>query len=193
MGPLDAPRPEHVVLVNERDEAIGTMEKMEAHRLGKLHRAFSIFLFDREGRVLLQRRALGKYHSPGLWSNACCSHPRPEESVLAAATRRMREELGASCELTERFAFIYHAHLGNGLQEHEYDHVLFGSFNEEPRPDPAEVMAVRWITPDELDVELTTGPGRFTPWLAVCWEQVRAHAERGVQGGNGSNGPSGRG
>ena len=181
---------EHVVLVNERDEAIGTMEKMEAHRLGKLHRAFSIFLFDGEGRVLLQQRATAKYHSPGLWSNACCSHPRPGEDVLSAARRRLNEELGITCDLYAQFAFTYHAHLTNGLQEHEFDHVLFGTFDAPVQPDPNEVTGTRWLTKQELEEEIAASPGTFTPWLLICWERVRTHAGRAVQLGSGPFGPA---
>ncbi|HNK86555.1 MAG TPA: isopentenyl-diphosphate Delta-isomerase, partial [Flavobacteriales bacterium] len=117
---------EQVTLVNERDEVIGRMEKLEAHRVGALHRAFSIFIFNREGRLLLQQRADGKYHSPGLWTNSCCGHPRPGEPTMKAAQRRLHEELGIRCELTEEFTFSYRAEFGNGLIEHELDHVFFG-------------------------------------------------------------------
>lgn len=164
---------ELVVLVNEHDEAIGTMEKMEAHRTGRLHRAFSIFLVDHTGRLLLQQRADGKYHGPGLWSNACCSHPRPGEGLLPAAERRLKEELGTTSKLEERFAFTYHARFANDLQEHEFDHVLFGAFNGELHPDPAEVKAVRWLSPEELSAEVSATPETFTPWLLICWERVR--------------------
>ena len=169
---------EHVVLVNERDEAIGTMEKMEAHRLGKLHRAFSIFLFDGEGRVPLQQRALEKYHSPGLWSNACCRHPRPGEDVLTAAYRRLKEELGIAARLEERFAFTYHARFANDLQEHEFDHVLFGSFVGKVKPDRTEVKAVRWLSTRDLSAEIVATPNVFTPWLKLCWPQVIEHLHR---------------
>ena len=167
-----------VVLVNAHDDAIGTMEKMEAHRLGKLHRAFSIFLFDPDGRMLLQQRAADKYHSPGLWRNACCSHPRPVEDVASAAYRRLGEELGVTVRLEKRFAFTYHAHFANGLQEHEFDHVLFGAFNGDLHPDPTEVMAVRWLSPEKLSAEISSTPEAFTPWLLICWPQVIDHLQR---------------
>lgn len=169
---------EYVVLVNEHDEAIGTMEKMLAHRSGMLHRAFSIFLFDAEGRVLLQQRADDKYHSPGLWSNACCSHPRPGEGVLSAADRRLAEELGTETRLENRFAFTYHAHFANDLQEHEFDHVLFGVFTGGLHPDPGEVKSVRWLSLEELSAELATTPEAFTPWLRICWPKVLEHMQR---------------
>lgn len=168
---------EYVVLVNEQDQAIGTMEKMVAHRSGMLHRAFSIFLFDPEGRVLLQQRADAKYHSAGLWSNACCSHPRPGEDVLSAAVRRLGEELGAEAGLEKRFAFTYHAHFANHLQEHEFDHVLFGAFSGVLHPDPEEIKAVRWLSPEELSAELATMPEAFTPWLRICWPKVLEHIQ----------------
>ncbi len=164
---------DQVVLVNERDEEIGTMEKMEAHRQGALHRAFSIFLFDHSGRTLLQQRAEGKYHSPGLWSNACCSHPRPGEALTSATSRRLREELGIACDLTERFTFVYQASFENDLYEHEFDHVFFGGFEGDLHPNPAEVDALRWILPEVLDAEILAGPERFTLWLLICWKQVR--------------------
>lgn len=169
---------EFVVLVNEQDEPIGSMEKMAAHRSGMLHRAFSIFLFDAEGRVLLQQRALGKYHSPGLWSNACCSHPRPFETVLSAGQRRLEEELGTASLLQERFSFTYHAQFANDLQEHEFDHVLFGAFSGDLLPDPEEVRSVRWLSPEALSAELSTTPEAFTPWLVICWPQVLVDLER---------------
>ena len=169
---------EYVVLVNEQDEAIGTMEKMAAHRSGMLHRAFSIFLFDAEGRVLLQQRANGKYHSPGLWSNACCSHPRPGEDVLPAAERRLKEELGATAKMNKRFSFTYHARFANDLEEHELDHVLFGAFSGELHPDPAEAKAVRWLSPEELSAEIAATPEAFTPWLLICWPEVLEHMQR---------------
>ena len=123
---------ESVILVNERDEPQGNMEKMRAHREGHLHRAFSIFIFNREGNLLLQQRAAHKYHSAGLWSNTCCSHPRPGESIDDAAARRLQEEMGLQTELVYLFRFQYHALLENGLTEHELDHVLIGFSDEAP-------------------------------------------------------------
>jgi isopentenyl-diphosphate delta-isomerase len=164
---------ERVVLVDEQDREIGSMEKMQAHRAGMLHRAFSIFLFDPQGRTLLQQRAHGKYHTPGLWSNACCSHVRPGEAVQAAAHRRLREELGADCELDKRFVFTYKAEVGNGLVEHEVDHVLFGTSAGPFRPSPDEVADLRWAEPDALERELQERPEDFTPWLRIIWPAVR--------------------
>lgn len=171
---------EVVVLVNERDEAIGTMGKMRAHQEGVLHRAFSIFLFDEQGRLLLQRRAPGKYHSAGLWTNTCCSHPRPSESLLDAAHRRLKEEMGIVAELVPRFSFIYHAALGNGLMEHELDHVLFGTYSGAVRPDPLEVGDWKYIHPDALETDLVTHPERYTVWLRACWARVRKERALGI-------------
>lgn len=164
--------PENVILVNEQDEMLGTMEKYEAHRRGLLHRAFSIFLFDAEGRLLLQQRAATKYHSASLWTNTCCSHPRPGETIDQAAMRRLREEMGLSAELEQRFTFTYKAEMGNGLIEHELDHVFFGRTNATPRPDPAEVHDWRYVQVDELGSELETHPERYTAWLHICWPRV---------------------
>lgn len=164
---------EQVVLVNQHDEAVGTMGKLRAHEEGALHRAFSVFLFDDHGRLLLQRRAAVKYHSAGLWTNTCCSHPRPQESVLDAAMRRLHEEMGIRVELEPKFSFIYHADLENGLQEHELDHVLFGSYSGAASPDPGEADAWKYMHPDELEADLRHHPERYTVWLRTCWAQVR--------------------
>ena len=163
---------ELVVLVDEHDRETGTMEKMQAHRLGELHRAFSVFLFDPTGRVLLQRRAAGKYHSPGLWTNACCSHPRPGESVADAAMRRVKEELGTSVRPEVQFSFRYRASFDNGLHENELDHVLFAEASGTCEPDPSEVQAIRWVTVGELTNELEKDPEDFTVWLRECWPLV---------------------
>lgn len=163
---------EAVVLVNGRDEELGTMGKHEAHLGGVLHRAFSIFLFDAQGRTLLQQRAATKYHSPSLWTNTCCSHPRPGEKLEQAAGRRLHEEMGLSVTLEHRFSFTYRAEVGNGLIEHELDHVLFGRTDGPPTPDPSEVQNWRYLEVDELSAELKTTPEHFTPWLHICWPLV---------------------
>lgn len=168
---------EEVVLVNERDEALGTMEKLEAHRQGVLHRAFSIFLFDESGQLLLQQRAAGKYHSALLWTNTCCSHPRPDEPVASAANRRLQEEMGLSVELDHRFTFIYKARVAEYLWEHELDHVLFGTLKGTPTPDPTEVEDWKLIPLDELESDLERHPERYTAWLKHCWPKVM-HALR---------------
>lgn len=163
---------EYVILVNERDEALGTMEKLEAHHKGELHRAFSIFLFDGEGRLLMQQRAANKYHSALLWTNTCCSHPRPGEPLEMAAQRRLQEEMGIGTDLHHRFSFIYKAAFGNGLQEHELDHVFFGRTNDTPAPDPHEVYDWRFVEMAALQVEMERAPEQFTAWLHHCWPML---------------------
>ena len=166
---------EQVILVDAQDREVGTLEKLAAHRNGGLlHRAFSVFIVDPQGRWLLQQRAAGKYHFPNLWTNACCSHPRPGEQTAAAAHRRLREELGFDCDLVERFQFEYKAtSAAEGLTEHEYDHVFTGVFSGAVQPDPAEVAAVRWVEPAGLDREVREHPERFTPWFKIALERVR--------------------
>ena len=156
---------EEVILVDPDDVAIGTMEKIEAHQKGLLHRAFSILLVNERGEMLLQQRALEKYHSPGLWTNACCSHPRPNESNLDAANRRLQEELGMSVLLNEIFQFTYHAELEHGLSEHEIDHVFLGITNVDPTINLNEVMSFKWITLHELQQEMNAHPEKFTAWF----------------------------
>lgn len=163
---------EQLIAVDADDRAIGTIEKMAAHREGVLHRAFSVFVLDDAGRVLLQRRARAKYHSGGLWSNTCCSHPRPGESVLGAAHRRLREEMGFDCPLETVFGFIYRAHLDHGLVEHEYDHVLIGRHAGDPTPDPAEVDEWKWETLANVRAALAAHPETFTVWFRTALHQL---------------------
>ncbi len=158
-----------VVLVDERDRTLGACAKLEAHRRGLLHRAFSVFVFRVvAGRLelLLQRRAQGKYHCGGLWSNTCCSHPQPRERLLASAQRRLQEELGFSAPLKRVDRFRYQARLDNGLIENEIDHVLIGRFEDQQLwPDDSEVDAVEWAEVTQLNSRLRDSPQRFTPWL----------------------------
>lgn len=163
---------EEVILVNEADVAVGTMEKIEAHQRALLHRAFSIFIFDSGGRMLLQRRADGKYHSPGLWTNACCSHPRPGEDTEAAAIRRLREELGFTTSLTRLFSFTYRSEYDNGLTEFEFDHVFVGRYDAAIHADPAEVSDHRYRSLDEIRAELLAQPGQFTTWFHLAFPMV---------------------
>jgi isopentenyl-diphosphate delta-isomerase len=156
---------ERVVLVDDTDRAIGTEEKMEAHRAGLLHRAFSIFVFRRSGELLLQRRSRAKYHSGGLWSNTCCGHPRPGEALEVAARRRLGEEMGFECPLVARSVVRYRAELDHGLVENEIDHVLTGVYEEDPRPDPGEASEWRWVDDASLRVRMVEHPERFTVWL----------------------------
>lgn len=160
------------MLVDTNDRPIGTAEKQRAHVLGQLHRAFSVFLYDRAGRMLLQQRALTKYHSPGLWSNACCGHPRPGEALPSAARRRVREELGIDVGLRRAFDFVYRADVGDGLVEHEYDHVLVGEFDGVIFPASAEVANTRFAFPATIAGELARDPAVFTPWFHVAFARL---------------------
>lgn len=154
-----------VILVNEQDEPIGLMEKMEAHEKGLLHRAFSILIFNSNGEMLLQQRALSKYHSPGLWTNACCSHPRNGETILEAANRRLSEEMGMQTDLTILTHFIYKADFDNGLTEHELDYVLRGITNDSPLINQEEVHDYRWINTADLSQWVKSTPSDFTVWF----------------------------
>lgn len=160
------------MLVNPVGQGIGTMDKMAAHRKGALHRAFSIFVFNTNGQLLLQQRALDKYHSAGLWTNTCCSHPRLGEITLIAAHRRLREEMGMDCELTEIFQFTYRHEFENGLIEHEYDHVFIGISNQKPLPLSTEVADYKYMDTDMLVFELTERPDQYTPWFKLCFDKV---------------------
>ena len=161
---------EQVILVDERDREVGVDEKLRAHRAGVLHRAFSVFVFDARGRLLLQQRARGKYHSGGLWSNTACGHPRPGEQTNAAARRRLREEMRFDCELHKAFDFLYRVELAGALVEHEFDHVFIGEYAGVPAPDPAEVEDWRWITMTELRRDLRARPALYSPWLKLAIE-----------------------
>lgn len=168
---------EMVVLVNEFDEQIGLMEKMQAHEQALLHRAFSVFLFDHEGLMLLQKRALTKYHSGGLWTNACCSHPRAGETTLAAAQRRLFEELGIKPEIHEAFSFTYKAAFDNGLTEHEYDHVFVGRYQGPITPNPQEVSEYMYRSIEDIRSDLQTIPDLYTEWFKIAFEQVQLHMD----------------
>jgi isopentenyl-diphosphate Delta-isomerase len=164
---------EHVVLVNEADEPVGTCEKLRAHTEGLLHRAVSVLVFDRHGRLLLQQRNPAKYHSGGLWSNTCCTHPRPGEVPAEAALRRLDEEMGLSCRLTHAFTFQYAARVGP-LTECEVDHVFVGTCATRPAPDPAEVSDWTWVAPARLLHDLGRQAGRYTAWLPLLLHHARA-------------------
>lgn len=159
---------EEVILVNQNDEAIGIMEKLEAHQKGLLHRAFSIFIFNDTKQLLLQRRALTKYHSAGLWTNTCCSHPRPNETTSDAANRRLFEEMGMHTQLIHNTSFIYKTKFDNGLIEHEFDHVYFGTSNASPLINKEEVDSFKWIAIDELKNEIQLNPTAFTSWFKIA-------------------------
>ncbi len=162
---------EKVILVNENDEQIGLMEKIEAHRKALLHRAFSVFVFNAKGEVMIQQRAAKKYHSPGLWTNTCCSHPREGETVIEAGIRRLQEEMGFQTSLKETTSFIYKAPFDNGLTEHEFDHILIGTFEGEPNINPDEVADWKWIEMDELKKDLKQHPENYTAWFKIIFEK----------------------
>lgn len=163
---------EQVILVDSRDREIGEMDKIEAHQLGRLHRAISIFIFTSKGELLIHRRAMGKYHSSGLWSNTCCSHPRPGENVADAAFRRLKEEMGFQTELQEIFSFIYKADLGNGIFEHEFDHVFIGKSDEFPFPNKREVSEWKWMSIDHISDEIDNHPNDYTIWFQLIFKDV---------------------
>jgi len=163
---------EQVILVDTLDSPIGEMEKMEAHLKGELHRALSILVFNDKGEILLQQRAFSKYHTPGLWSNTACSHPRPGEDSLKAATRRLKEEMGITAELSVAFEFIYKAGFDNGLIEHEYDHVFFGTFNGAPELNPEEANAYAWAKPAELIKDMRSVPDKYTVWFRIIMDKM---------------------
>lgn len=172
-----------VILVNEQDEPVGTMEKLEAHQKGLLHRAFSVFVVNTKGEMLLQQRAQDKYHSGGLWTNTCCSHPLPGEDDLAAAHRRLMEEMGFDCALKEIFSFTYRAEFDNGLTEHEFDHVFFGEYNGAVLPDAAEVQATRYLSLDVIRQLLEEEPDTFTHWFHLAFPKIAAfiEEEKGIE------------
>jgi len=163
---------EQVVLVNALDEEQGFMEKMEAHEKGLLHRAFSIFIFNDKGELLLQQRALDKYHSGGLWTNTCCSHPRPNELVADAAARRLQEEMGFETSLTKIFDFTYQASFSNGLTEHEFDHVFIGYYNAAIFPNPIEVNDYAFQTMEMVQASMNQKDGRFTVWFEIIFPKM---------------------
>jgi isopentenyl-diphosphate delta-isomerase len=161
-----------VILVNQDDQVVGEMEKMEAHVKGVLHRAFSVFLFNDTGELLLQQRAFSKYHSGGLWTNTCCSHPAPGEEVVEAALRRLNQELGIQdVEVEIVHHFLYKAEFENGLTEHEFDYVLKGKYNGIPILNNEEVESVRWISMQQLRDEIDSDPDRFTFWFRELIKQ----------------------
>lgn len=166
---------EEVILVDENDNAIGTAEKLAAHQSGQLHRAFSIFIFNGKGEMLLQQRAMGKYHSGGLWTNACCSHPRPNEEPLAAAHRRLIEELNMKVDLKFLFSFKYKAEFENGLTEHELDHVFVGQSDSVPKLNQSEAMAFKYVERNELLKDIEDNPDRYTFWFKEIIHKVLAH------------------
>jgi isopentenyl-diphosphate delta-isomerase len=169
---------EKVLLVDTQDRVLGTMPKLEAHQKGVLHRAFSVFILNRQNALMLQQRAWDKYHSPGLWTNTCCSHQREGEDSLAAGKRRLQEEMGLEAPLTPLFTFIYKAPFDNGLTEHELDHVLLGYSEQSPNPNPQEVADWQWMPLEEVQQKLTEQPEQFTVWFKIIFERFYAHIKQ---------------
>jgi len=166
---------ERVILVNEQDEELGTMPKMEAHERAILHRAFSIFIMNDKGETMLQQRAADKYHSPLLWTNTCCSHQRQGESNLQAGKRRLFEEMGFETELNELFSFIYKAPFDNGLTEHELDHVMLGYFEDDPTINRLEVADWKWMKPSDIKEDIDKSPDNYTAWFKIIFERFYDH------------------
>lgn len=162
---------EQVVLVDEKDNKIGLMPKMEAHEKAFLHRAFSVFVFNEKGELMLQQRAAHKYHSPLLWTNTCCSHQRDGESNVEAGRRRLQEEMGFTTDLKEVFSFIYKAPFDNGLTEHEFDHVLIGRFDELPNINKEEVAAYKWMTLEDVKADIENHPKNYTEWFKIIFDK----------------------
>lgn len=168
---------EQVILVDENDCQVGLMEKQAAHVNPHLHRAFSIFIFNSKGELLMQQRALSKYHSPGLWTNTCCSHPRDGETLTEATSRRLMEEMGMTCEMHEVYTFIYMAPVGQGLTEHEFDHVWIGRSDETPQINREEVESWKYVSLSDLKVDIQLHPELYTEWFKITFEEMSHHAE----------------
>jgi isopentenyl-diphosphate delta-isomerase len=172
---------EYVILVNEQDQELGVMEKMQAHQQAKLHRAISVFVFNSKKELLLQKRAATKYHSTNLWANTCCSHPKPKEDTLDAAKRRLQEEMGLRCDLKYIFNFTYLANLENGLSEHELDHVFFGFSDDVPKPNPEEVAAYKYMSLPEIENQLKQNPQEFTVWFKLIFARVKNELNKNIK------------
>ena len=166
---------EKVILVNEFDEQIGTMPKMEAHEKAVLHRAFSVFIMNNKGETMLQQRAAHKYHSPLLWTNTCCSHQREDETNINAGKRRLQEEMGFDTELKELFSFIYKAPFDNGLTEHELDHVMMGNYSGVPEINLEEVADWKWMKPEEIKDDISKNSESYTAWFKIIFEKFYNH------------------
>lgn len=164
---------EFVILVDQEDRPVGTMEKMEAHEKALCHRAFSVFIHNERNEILIQQRAAHKYHCPELWANTCCSHPREGEATIDAAHRRLQEEMGFDCEIEEQFSFYYKAEFDNGLTEHEYDHVFIGCYSGEIELNANEVMAYKWIKWSDLIEDVEQNPHIYTPWFLIILDKLK--------------------
>jgi len=168
---------ELVILVNDRDEQIGLMPKMEAHEKGELHRAFSVFVFNNKGELLMQQRASDKYHSPNLWTNTCCSHQRNGEVNIDAGIRRLQEEMGFVCDLKEVFWFVYKAPFDNGLTEHELDHVMVGYFDKDPIINKEEVEDYKWMDVEAVKLDIKSNPDIYTEWFKIIFNEYYIRIE----------------
>lgn len=166
---------EHVILVNEKDQEIGLMPKLEAHQKAVLHRAFSVFIFNSENELMLQQRASNKYHSPNLWTNTCCSHQRSGESNIKAGTRRLYEEMGFTTSLKEITSFIYKAPFDNGLTEHELDHIMVGYYNEDPVINSDEVEDWKWMKIEDVKKDILLNPNIYTAWFKIIFKNFYNH------------------
>ena len=166
---------EHVILVNEKDQEIGLMPKLEAHQKAVLHRAFSVFIFNSENELMLQQRASNKYHSPNLWTNTCCSHQRSGESNIQAGTRRLYEEMGFTTSLKEITSFIYKAPFDNGLTEHELDHIMVGYYNEDPVINSDEVEDWKWMKIEDVKKDISLNPDLYTAWFKIIFKNFYNH------------------
>jgi isopentenyl-diphosphate delta-isomerase len=169
---FDLMKEQEVILVNERDEPLGAIEKMQAHEKGLLHRAFSVFIFDSKGKILLQQRSAEKYHGANLWTNACCSHPLPGENVEDAAQRRLNEELGFIASLEKIFSFTYYAPVENNLIEHEFDHVFAGEYENIIIPNPHEVSNYVYKTMEQVKNDIDSFPEKFTSWFKIAFPKI---------------------
>lgn len=169
---------EHVILVDRNDNELGTLEKMEAHQKGLLHRAFSVLLFNSKGELLIQKRSATKYHSAGLWTNTCCSHPRPNEPIVKAVQRRLKEEMGIHVQLEYAYKFQYQVALENGLVEHELDHVYIGLFNGEPAINSQEVESWKYAQVADIKKEMTKNPEAFTYWFKLIMNHSQTEVSR---------------
>jgi len=168
-------RHENVILVNEQDEQIGLMEKLEAHQKGALHRAVSVFIFNNKGELLLQKRAASKYHGAGLWTNTCCTHPRDGETNLECASRRLKEEMGIETKLKEQFSFVYKGEVENGLVENEFDHVFFGVYEGKIELNPNEAEDCTFVSLDKVFTDAELNPAKYSIWFRIISDKFRDH------------------
>ncbi len=171
---MTIPTKEHVIYVDEQDREVGTGEKLEAHQKGVLHRAISVFIFNKKGELMLQKRAKTKYHSAGLWSNTCCSHPRPGEDVETAARRRLQEEMGFTCDVKKVHHLLYRTTFSNGLIEHEYDHMFIGESEVTPILNPEEAEDWKWMSPDALKKDIAEHPDIYSYWFRLALNDILA-------------------